>query len=555
MPGAENSQADGIYFVPLGGVGEIGMNCCLYGYGGKWLMVDLGITFPNPGQPGIDVIMPDLEFAESLGDDLLGLVLTHAHEDHLGAVPHLWERLRCPVWATPYTIEMLRGKLVEHDLVDDLIPTEVPLGGNVSIGDFDVEFISLTHSILEANALAIETPAGRLLHTGDWKLDPTPLIGADFDEAALKAFGDKGVLALIGDSTNATNEGHSGSEASVREALLELTRGRKGRIAVTTFASNVARIVTAAAVAKACDRHLVLVGRSLWRSVAVAQKTGYLKGVGPFMEADDGGYLPPDKVLYLCTGCQGEPRGAMARIAKGDHRDIVLGDGDTVIFSSKVIPGNEQPIFDMQNELLHAGVEVIGEKEAPVHVSGHPYRDELRRMYDWVKPQIAIPVHGEIRHLRAHGELAKDAGVPRGIVILNGEMLRLTPDGPELVDEVPVGRLHLDGSVLVPADDDALKVRRRLGFAGSAVVTLVFDGGGELLTSPRLLLQGVPFDEDAAGLDQRIVGSVRDAIDDLPQSARKDDGRVEEAVRRGTRRHLRDHMDKRCVIEAQIVRV
>jgi ribonuclease J len=548
-------DTDGIYFVPLGGVGEIGMNCCLYGYRGRWLMVDLGITFPNLTQPGIELIMPDLSFAEELGEDLLGLVLTHAHEDHLGAVPYLWDRLRCPVWATPFTAEILRGKLIEHGLDDDLLPIEVPLNGDISVGPFELRYISVTHSILEANALAIETPAGRILHTGDWKLDPDPLVGADYDETALRAFGSNGVLALFGDSTNATTEGHSGSEADVRKALVEICRNRAGRIAITTFASNIARTVTAAAVAEACDRHLVLVGRSLWRSVTAARETGYLGDVGPFLEADEGGYLPPDKVLYLCTGCQGEPRGAMARIARQEHPDVVMGPGDTVIFSSKVIPGNEQPIFNLQNGLIQAGVEVIGERDAPVHVSGHPNQDELRHMYQWVKPRIAVPVHGEIRHLRAHAEIAREEGVPRGIVVLNGDVLHLTGDGPEVVAQVPVGRLHLDGSVIVAADDEALRERRRLGFSGNAVVTLVLDRDGELLAAPKLLLQGVPLDEENGLLNHQIVTSVEDAVQDLPRSARRDDRRVEEAVRRGARRPLRAHMNKRPVVEAQIVRV
>jgi ribonuclease J len=549
------TNAEGLHFVPLGGVGEIGMNCCLYGWAGKWLMVDLGITFPNSGQPGIDVIMPDVGFAESLGEDLLGLVLTHAHEDHLGAVPHLWDRLRCPVWATPFAAEILRGKLIERGLDNELVPNEVALGGKLTIGDFDLQFISLTHSILEANALAIETPGGRVLHTGDWKLDPNPVVGLDYNEDALRELGDKGVLALIGDSTNATADGHSGSETDVQKVLSEICRERSGRIAITTFASNVARTVSAAAVAKACGRHLVLAGRSLWRSVAAARATGYLDDIGPFLEADEGGYLPPDKVLYLCTGCQGEPRGEMALIARGDHPDIVLGEDDTVIFSSKVIPGNEQPIYDMQNELIHAGVEVIGEKDAAVHVSGHPHRDELRRMYEWGKPTIAVPVHGEIRHLRAHAQVARDAGVPRGIVILNGDMLRLTADGPEIAAQVPVGRLHLDGSVIVPAGDEALRLRRKLGFAGGAVVTVVLNGEGDFLAAPKLLLQGVPLGTGGADLEDRILHSVEDAIEDLPRTGRRDDGRVEEAIRRGTRRHLRNYIDKRPVIEAQIIRV
>ncbi|MGH6718797.1 MAG: ribonuclease J, partial [Alphaproteobacteria bacterium] len=404
-------------FLPLGGTGEIGMNANLYRYAGKWLMVDLGITFAAGDLPGIDIIMPDLAYIEKQRAALVGLVLTHAHEDHLGAVPYLWPRLGCPVYATPFAAALLRRKIADEpiDGLDDLEIIEVPLGATFTVGPFDIELVSLTHSIPEPNAVVIRTPAGTVVHTGDWKIDPDPLVGGTTDQAALERLGAEGVLAMVCDSTNALRPGTSGSEAEVRASLLELVRAATGRVALTTFASNVARMLTAHHVARETRRSPVLVGRSLWRIFEVARETGYIPPGVRFLTDKEAVELAPDKVLYLCTGCQGEANAQLSRVASGAHPYVALGAGDLVIFSSKIIPGNERPIYALINRLVARDVEVITEDDRFVHVSGHPSRDELTRMYQWVRPRIAIPVHGEARHMRAHAALARALQVPEAI--------------------------------------------------------------------------------------------------------------------------------------------
>jgi ribonuclease J len=544
---------DELIFLPLGGSGEIGMNMNLYGIGGKWLLVDLGITFADGEHPGIDIITPDPTYLEERRDDLLGLVITHAHEDHLGAVAHLWPRLRCPVWATPFAAALLRNKLEEAGLLGQVPLHVLEPGERLDIGPFDIDFIGLTHSTLEMNALAIRTSAGLVLHTGDWKWDPDPLVGPTSDQEALRRLGDEGVMALIGDSTNALNEGTSGSELDVRNKLMEICANRTGRIAVATFASNVARIDTVARVAAAHDRHLVLVGRSLWRIVAAAQECGYLNDLPPFLKDVEGAYLPPDKVMFLCTGCQGEQRAAMGRIAFGDHRHVTFEKGDLVIFSSRVIPGNEMSISRVHNRLLWNGVEVIGEKEKGVHVSGHPCRDELAEMFRLVRPQIAVPVHGEYKH----AELALSLQVPEAVVIENGQALRLSPGRADVVAEVQSGRCFVDGDVIVPANDDGVRTRRKLMFSGSAAVILVADAKGELLADPELVLQGLASDPNDArpSLEDEGADAVEAALDELPKSARKDDGRMVEAARIALRRLIRERLGKKAVVEARIIRI
>ncbi len=552
---SQDFDPDELIFLPLGGSGEIGMNLNLYGLGGKWLMVDLGITFADESLPGIDIVTPDPKFIAERREDLLGIILTHAHEDHLGAVAHLWPELRCPVYATPFAAAILENKLQEYDLTGQVPLHVVPLGGTLRLGGFEIEFLSITHSIPESNALVIRTALGTVLHTGDWKLDPDPLVGEVTDEAALARLGEEGVLAMIGDSTNAMEAGQSGSEAAVRESLSELVAGRQGRVAITSFASNIARIKTAAEVARAMKRHLVVVGRSLWRMIRAAEKTGYMDDLGPVLEPAEGGYLPPDRVLYLCTGCQGEPRGAMARIAGGGHREVGLETGDLVVFSSKVIPGNELAIGRLQDQLIAAGVEVIGEKDHFVHVSGHPCRDELRRMYQWVRPAIAVPVHGERRHLAAHAALARELQVPTAIEIENGRALRLAPGPVEIVGEVESGRRYLDGEVLAGQTEQAVRERRRLMHNGVAVITLMLDEAGDAVAPPSLVLQGVPRANGEASLDLGLIQAVEAALGLLPASARRDDGRVEEAARIALRRGLRDAVGKRPVIETRVVRL
>ncbi|HET6223250.1 MAG TPA: ribonuclease J, partial [Dongiaceae bacterium] len=426
--------ADEVLFLALGGAGEIGMNLNLYGHAGKWLMIDLGVTFGDDATPGIEVIMPDIGFIEERRRDLAGLVLTHAHEDHIGAVPYLWPRLGCPIFATPFTASLVREKLREVGLAQAAPITEIPMSGRFSVGPFELELVTLTHSIPEPNAVVIRTKFGTLLHTGDWKLDPEPLVGPLADEAALRRLGDEGVLAMICDSTNALVHGQSGSEGEVRESLQELVGRLPGRIAVACFASNVARVETIARVAAAHDRQVALVGRSLWRITEAARENGYLADIPPFITEHDIGYLPRDKALLICTGSQGEPRSALARIARDDHPTVSLEKGDTVIFSSRIIPGNERSIGELQNGLVRLGVEIITERDHFVHVSGHPARDELLAMYQWVRPRIAIPVHGEARHLRAHARLAESGQVGQALVIENGDVVRLAPGPAEVVD-------------------------------------------------------------------------------------------------------------------------
>lgn len=544
-------RADELLFVPLGGSGEIGMNLNLYGHAGKWLMVDLGVTFADSRLPGIDLVMPDPTFIEERREDLVALVLTHAHEDHIGAVPYLWDRLRCPIYATPFTAALVRRKLEEVGLQREAELIILPMNGKVTLGPFGCELVTLTHSIPEPNAVAIETALGTVLHTGDWKLDPEPLIGATADRKRLEELGTSGVLAMICDSTNVFSPGTSGSEAQVRESLIEMIAPLTGRVAVTTFASNVARIASIAVAAAAADRHLVLVGRSMHRVVEAAKETGYLVDLPPVLDEDEAGYLPKDKVLYLCTGSQGEPRGAMARIARGEHRHVALGPGDTAIFSSKIIPGNEIPLGEVHNQLAVSGVRVITEKGNFIHVSGHPNRDELAAMYGWVRPEISVPVHGEARHLVEHAAFARTLQVRHAPVIANGDVLRLAPGEPGFIGAVQAGRLALDGDVLVEIDDPAVTARRKISFAGHVVVTLVLDARGKLAADPDVVLAGLPEDVDS-DLATDIAEAVAAA---LPRAKHADADTLSEAARQAARRAANRLTGRKPVTDVQVIRL
>ena len=416
-----------LVFVPLGGCGEIGMNLGLYGFDGSWLMVDCGVTFGDDLTPGVDVIVPDPAFLIDKIETLVGVVVTHAHEDHLGGIPYLWRQLKCPVFATPFAAGLLKRKLPETDLGGTVPITEIAPGGEFSVGAFDVSFINLAHSVPETQALAITTEVGTVLHVSDWKLDPKPLVGALTDEAALRKFGDEGVIALMCDSTNVFVEGRAGSEGSLRESLIEVVKNCDNRVAIASFASNVARMESAVRAAEATGRRVSLVGRSLCRIAEIAKECGYLKDCPEFIDARDIGYLPRDEVLMLVTGSQGEARAALARIAADDHPEISLTEGDAVIFSSREIPGNEKAIGRLRNQLARLNVEVITERDAFVHVSGHPARDELKELYDWVKPALLVPIHGEARHLIEHRKFARSNAIPATAVVENGEMLRLAP--------------------------------------------------------------------------------------------------------------------------------
>jgi len=544
-----------LVFLPLGGVGEIGMNLALYGYAGKWLMVDLGITFGDETTPGIEVFMPDPAFIVERREDLVGIVLTHGHEDHLGAVAHLWPQLRCPVYATPFSTSLLKGKLHEAGLQNEVLIHSVDVGETVKIGPFSVEWVRQTHSIPEPNSLAIKTPLGTVLHTGDWKFDPKPLIGGAADTTRLEALGDAGVLAVVGDSTNVFNKGTTGSEAAVRESLIELFGHYKKRIAVACFATNVARVESIAVAAAAHGRHVALAGRSLWKIDKAARENGYLKDIPPFLDEHDAAHLPEEKVVYICTGSQGEPRAALARIASDNHPHVVLRTGDVVIFSSRVIPGNEKDIYKLQNQFVRAGVEVVTEKDHFVHVSGHPGREDMTRLYSLVRPQIAVPVHGELRHLLEHADLAQQCQVPKQMVIGNGDMLKLAPGEPEIVGQVQTGRLAMDGTRLVPADSVVLRDRNRMMYNGSAVVTVVFDRSGNMLGDPQVSAVGLLDPEHEAEEHEAVVEAVKEAVAELPAAARRDDEVTREAVRVAVRRHLKKSHGKKPLTDVHLVRV
>ena len=479
-----------LLFLALGGAGEIGMNLNLYGTAGKWLMVDLGIGFADGSMPGVEVVMPDPEFIVERREALVGIVLTHAHEDHLGAVADLWPRLKAPVYATPFAASVLKRKLIDAGLRDVVPVTEIPLGGKFSLAPFELEMITMTHSILEPNALAIRTKFGTVFHTGDWKIDSDPLLGELTDEAMLKRIGDEGALAMVCDSTNVFVEGEAGSESKVRANLEKLVKGHKGRVAVTCFASNLARVESVALAAVAAGRHPVLSGRALQRMLDAAQECGYLLDFPECVPEQQAGFLPRDKVLFICTGSQGEPRAAMSKLAGGEHRDLVLESGDTAIFSSRVIPGNEHSVGRLQNALMARGVNIVTDREADIHVSGHPARDELVRVYQWIRPKIALPVHGEVRHMIEHAALARTCQVPETIVAPNGTLVRLAPGLAEIIDHVPSGRLARDGDGLVPVDGASLRERRKLLWNGAAAATLVVDKRGKDLAAPQVSLRG-----------------------------------------------------------------
>jgi ribonuclease J len=551
-PPVPDIRPDELSFLALGGVGEIGMNMSLYGFAGQWLMIDCGITFADDTMPGIEVLMADPAFIEERRDRLAGLVATHAHEDHIGAIPYLWPRLKCPVYATPFTAAVLRLKLAEVGLENEVPIIEVPLSGKFAVGPFELELLTLTHSIPEPNAVIVRTKLGAVLHTGDWKFDPEPTLGLPYDMAALERLGASGVLAMICDSTNAMRPGNSGSEAAVRDALVDLVGRCRNRVAIACFASNVARLQSAAAAAAAHDRHAALVGRSLWRIERAARETGYLADVAPFLTEEEAAYLPRDKVLLLCTGSQGEPRSALSRIAEDEHAHIVLEAGDTVIFSSRVIPGNERAIGRLQNSLVRMGVEIVTEHDHFVHVSGHPAQDELVEMYRAVKPAIAVPVHGEARHLLAQARLAESCGVRQTIVTRNGEVVRLAPAPAAVVGQVPTGRLAADGNALLDAGSETLKNRQRMTFNGAALATVVLDRAGNIAAPPKVTIQGLASEEDAA---QELSDAVAAAVGQLPPRERREDAAVHEAARVAVRRFIRARHGKRPVTEVHVVRL
>ena len=551
-----DSETGELAFLPLGGTGEIGMNLNLYRWREagveKWLAVDCGIGFGGSELPEVEVMMADPGFIADRKDKLLGLVITHAHEDHIGAVAWLWPQLKCPVYCTPFAAAVLRRKLGEVGLTNQVKVHIVPPGGSIDLKPFALRFIRLAHSIPEAQALVIDTPAGTVLHTGDWKLDPTPLLGPATDEAALAALGDKGVLAIVCDSTNAMVEGHSGSELDVRRTLSALIRDLSGRVAVTCFASNVARMESVALAAQDAGRSVAIVGRSLRNMDAAARECGYLKSLPPFLTEDDIDDVPDDNILLLITGSQGEARSALSRIARDDHPRVSLGEGDTVIYSSRMIPGNERAIGTVQDNLVRRGVRLMTDDDHLVHVSGHPARDELRRMYRLIKPKFAVPVHGEWRHLSAHADLAREAGATP-FMMEDGDIITLAPGRPAITDSAPVGRLVLDGTRLVPLKGEVMSARRRMLFNGIVVASLAVDQAGALRGQPKISAPGLLDPDDAE--TRRISDDFVDTLLDLPASLRRDTAALEDAARAALRRALGRKMGKRPMVDVHLIRV
>jgi ribonuclease J len=548
-----------LVFAALGGVGEIGMNLAIYGLGDErrktWLAVDFGVSFASEEHlPGVDLIFPDIRYLVEERKNLAGIVLTHAHEDHFGALLDLWPRLKVPVYATPFTAALLEAKREGEPGAPDIPVKIVPLGGRFTVGPFDLEYVSVAHSIPESNGLIIRSELGTVLHTGDWKIDPTPVIGPPTDEAKLRALGNGGVLAVVGDSTNAIREGRSPSETDVAKTISELVASAPGRVAVTTFASNVARIRSAAIAARAAGREVVVVGRAMERIAQVARETGYLEGIQDFRGIDAYQSLPRDRIAALCTGSQGEPRAALARIAQAEHPSVTLDQGDRVIFSSRPIPGNEKAIANVVNGLTRQGIEVITDRTHLVHVSGHPRRAEIEEMYGWVRPRIVVPVHGEALHLAEHAAIARGLGIKEVVVCENGDVVRLAPGPAGIIDEVPAARLYKDGMLLVEADARTVADRRRLSFAGIVTVALAVTPRGELATDPEVDLTGIP--PNAAGgeaLADIAYDAVVETFESLPRARRGDPDAVAQAVRGAVRSAIARHWGKKPMCHVYVL--
>lgn len=546
---------DELLFLALGGSGEIGMNVNLYGCRGKWLMVDLGMTFSDPDYPGIDLILPDLDFIEERREDLSGIVLTHGHEDHIGAIPYLAADLGVPLYATPFTAGLIMRKLEEHGLIDEIELNVIDHLKNFEVGPFACRYIPLAHSIAEGNALVIETPHGRIFHTGDWKLDDRPLIGEPTTAEALTAIGDEGVLALVCDSTNVFNEAESGSEGEVRDALLATVKPLKQRVVVATFASNLARVQTLGEVARRTNRKLCIAGRSLHRIIDNAKTHGYLKNFPDIIDFDEAMDLPRREVMVLATGGQGEPRAALSRMADGDH-PIRLEAGDAVLFSSKVIPGNELAIGRIQNLLARRDIDMITERQADIHVSGHPGRPELRAMYEWIRPEILVPVHGERRHMREQAKLGRECGIPQAIVQENGDVVRLAPGKVEIVGRERAGRLVLDGDVILPADGGTINERRKLGYAGIISVAVKIDGKGGLSGEPAVALSGVPVEEDEDAFIEELKDDIAQAMSPKARTRQRkgEDASVERVLELAARRAARRWTGKKPQVHTLVMR-
>jgi len=548
-----------LIFCPLGGSGEIGGNMNLYAYGKednqKWIIVDMGVSFADDSVPGIDLIMPDAGFIIDKKNDLLGIVLTHAHEDHIGAVAHIWPNLKCKIYATPFTAALILEKFKEKKVDITSYLNVVPLNSKIKLDAFEIDFVTLTHSILEPNGLSIKTPLGTILHTGDWKIDPNPLIGSQIDEKKLKSIGENGVSAMICDSTNIFSPGRAGSESDVRDSLLKIMQVKTNRILVTSFASNVARMETIFYCAKKTERNICLVGRSMQRIYKAAKKCGYLKGVIEPLEPRDAKKVAKNKILYLATGSQGEPKGAMNRIINGLHPDVFMESGDCIIFSSKIIPGNEKKLYSIQNLIVKNKIEMISEENAFVHVSGHPNRDDLKDMYKWVKPQCIIPVHGEHRHMAEHVSFAKEMQVPKTLLIENGDIIKLLPgDKPEIIDKAPSGKMYLDGSINVETDAQSIKERKNLSINGYLEITLLVSNNGKI-KKPIISFKGIPEKENT----DHFIFDMEDEIFNICRTFSLDNKNQQknliETIKQNCRRIIREKTGKKPFTNINIARV
>jgi ribonuclease J len=549
-----------LFFVALGGLGEIGMNCALYGIGQgrkrQWLLVDVGVSFAGEEAPGIDLIVPDISFIEAERKNLAGIVITHAHEDHFGALAELWPRLGAPVYMTQFAANLLEARRLNEPGAPKIPVRVVKQASRHSIGPFDVEFVPVAHSIPEACALAIRTEAGTVVHSGDWKTDPTPVVGLPTDDKRLREIGDEGVLALVSDSTNIFREGTSPSELEVAATLKELILAAPARVAVTTFASNVARIRAVAMAAQAADREVVVVGRAMDRVVDVARELGMLDGLKAFRGADAYGYLPRDKVVALLTGSQGEPRAALARIAADEHPDIALSAGDRVIFSSRTIPGNEKPVGAIVNSLAKLGIEVITDRQHLVHVSGHPRRDEVAKLVSWLRPQIVVPAHGEAAHLTEHRAFARALGVPHVLRAFNGDLLQLTGDKPAMLERVKAGRIYRDGSMLLDATERTVPERRKLAFAGVVSVAIAIDEQGRLAGDPEVAVSGLPAKTDEGEpIEVFVTETIEDIMETMPKAKRRDPDAVREIAVRQLRGAIAEFWDKKPMCHVLVVQV
>ncbi|HLM39633.1 MAG TPA: ribonuclease J [Microvirga sp.] len=555
------SPQDELVFLPLGGLGEIGMNAALYGFGPEterqWILVDCGMGFGGEEQlPGIDVVYPDLRFIEEERHNLLGIFITHAHEDHIGALVEMWPRLRAPVYATRFAVGLLETRRLSEPNAPKVNLKEIAPGQRLKIGPFDIEYVPVAHSIPESNALAIRTPHGLVVHTGDWKIDNTPYLGSLTSEEAFRALGDEGILALVCDSTNVVREGESPSEADVARNLARLIKDAPHRVAITTFASNVGRMRSVAEAARECGREVIVVGRAMDRVVEVAKECGYLEGLPEFRSAESFGYMPRDKVVALLTGSQGEPRAALARIAQDEHPDIALSAGDRVIFSSRAIPGNEKAVGSIINSLIEQGIEIITDRTELVHVSGHPRRGELAQMYKWTRPRIAIPAHGEALHLAEHEKFARAQGVPEVVRAKNGTLVRLSPGKAEIVDNVPAGRLYRDGNIVIPAGERALPERRKLAFAGIVTVAIAINDRGDIAGDPVVDAMGLPEkNRDGRDMTDIVADAVADLLDGLSKAKRRDPEAVENAVHRAVRAAVNQEWGKKPACHVLVIEV